>query len=711
MQKAFRNVLVIAIIGVIIFGLFSFLNGNGKTPKQLTYTQFVNKLDKGDLKSLEIQPEQNVYMVSGKTKNDEDYSSTILYNNEKDLQKITDTAKKQDGLKFKVKEEEKQSVFVSILSTLIPVLIIALLFIFFLSQAQGGGGGGRMMNFGKSKAKMYDSNKRRVRFSDVAGADEEKQELIEIVDFLKDNKKFKQMGSRIPKGVLLVGPPGTGKTLLARAVAGEAGAPFFSISGSDFVEMFVGVGASRVRDLFENAKKNAPCIIFIDEIDAVGRQRGAGVGGGHDEREQTLNQLLVEMDGFGENEGIIMIAATNRPDILDPALLRPGRFDRQIQVGRPDVKGREAILHVHSKNKPLDETVDLKAISQRTPGFSGADLENLLNEASLIAAREGKNKIDMRDIEEATDRVIAGPAKKSRVISEKERNIVAHHEAGHTIIGMVLDEAEVVHKVTIVPRGQAGGYAMMLPKQDRFLMTEPELLDKICGLLGGRVSEDINFGEVSTGASNDFERATQIARSMVTEYGMSKKLGPLQFSSSGGGQVFLGKDMQGEPNYSGQIAYEIDKEVQRIVKEQYERCKQILLEHQEQLKLIAKTLLTEETLVAEQIRALFYDGELPEVDYDAAKVVKDEDTDYSDGKYGKSYDDIRKEQLDEGDEKEKEDRKENRDIEHERRRQHNEDHDYKGQESDQDSDSDVTGHEQSPNIEKPYDPNNPDNRH
>ncbi|MBX5317449.1 ATP-dependent zinc metalloprotease FtsH [Staphylococcus caprae] len=709
MQKAFRNVLVIAIIGVIIFGVFSFLNGNGNMPKQLTYTQFVNKLDKGDLKSLEIQPEQNVYMVSGKTKSGDDYSSTVLYNNEKDLQKITDTAKKQDGLKFTVKEEEKQSVFVSILTTLIPVLIIALLFIFFLSQAQGGGGGGRMMNFGKSKAKMYDSNKRRVRFSDVAGADEEKKELIEIVDFLKDNKKFKQMGSRIPKGVLLVGPPGTGKTLLARAVAGEAGAPFFSISGSDFVEMFVGVGASRVRDLFENAKKNAPCIIFIDEIDAVGRQRGAGVGGGHDEREQTLNQLLVEMDGFGENEGIIMIAATNRPDILDPALLRPGRFDRQIQVGRPDVKGREAILHVHARNKPLDETVDLKAISQRTPGFSGADLENLLNEASLIAAREGKNKIDMRDIEEATDRVIAGPAKKSRVISEKERNIVAHHEAGHTIIGMVLDEAEVVHKVTIVPRGQAGGYAMMLPKQDRFLMTEPELLDKICGLLGGRVSEDINFGEVSTGASNDFERATQIARSMVTEYGMSKKLGPLQFSSSSGGQVFLGKDMQGEPNYSGQIAYEIDKEVQRIVKEQYERCKQILLEHEEQLKLIAKTLLTEETLVAEQIRSLFNEGKLPEVDYDAAKVVKDEDTDYSDGKYGKSYDDIRKEQLEEGHKEEEQDRKEDREIDKERRQQ--EDRDRSGSESDHDSDSEATGHEQSPNIDKPYDPSNPDNRH
>lgn len=699
MQKAFRNVLVIAIIGVIIFGLFSFLNGNGNMPKQLTYTQFVNKLNKGDLKTLEIQPEQNVYMVSGKTKKDEDYSSTILYNNEKDLQKITDTAKKQDNLKFTVKEEEKQSVFVSILTTLIPVLIIALLFIFFLSQAQGGGGGGRMMNFGKSKAKMYDSNKRRVRFSDVAGADEEKQELIEIVDFLKDNKKFKQMGSRIPKGVLLVGPPGTGKTLLARAVAGEAGAPFFSISGSDFVEMFVGVGASRVRDLFENAKKNAPCIIFIDEIDAVGRQRGAGVGGGHDEREQTLNQLLVEMDGFGENEGIIMIAATNRPDILDPALLRPGRFDRQIQVGRPDVKGREAILHVHAKNKPLDETVDLKAISQRTPGFSGADLENLLNEASLIAAREGKNKIDMRDIEEATDRVIAGPAKKSRVISEKERNIVAHHEAGHTIIGMVLDEAEIVHKVTIVPRGQAGGYAMMLPKQDRFLMTEPELLDKICGLLGGRVSEDINFGEVSTGASNDFERATQIARSMVTEYGMSKKLGPLQFSSNSGGQVFLGKDMQGEPNYSGQIAYEIDKEVQRMVKEQYERCKQILLEHEEQLKLIAKTLLSEETLVAEQIQSLFYDGVLPEVDYDSAKVVKNENSDYSDGKYGKSYNDIRKEQL-EDDDKEDDDNHEKDEV----------NQDNTDREADNTSHTNEPGHQQSPNIDKPYNPNDPNHR-
>ncbi|MDK4064456.1 ATP-dependent zinc metalloprotease FtsH [Staphylococcus pseudintermedius] len=696
MQKAFRNVLFIAIVGVVIFGLFSWINGNGNVPKELTYTQFIQKLDNGELKSLEIQPENNVYKVSGKLKNNDDYASTILFNNDQELNKVTETAKDQKGLDFTVKEEEGQSVFVSIISTLIPVLVIALLFIFFLSQAQGGGGGGRMMNFGKSKAKMYDSQKGRVRFTDVAGADEEKQELIEIVDFLKDNKKFKQMGSRIPKGVLLVGPPGTGKTLLARAVAGEAGVPFFSISGSDFVEMFVGVGASRVRDLFENAKKNAPCIIFIDEIDAVGRQRGAGVGGGHDEREQTLNQLLVEMDGFGENEGIIMIAATNRPDILDPALLRPGRFDRQIQVGRPDVTGREAILHVHAKNKPLDETVDLKAIAQRTPGFSGADLENLLNEASLIAARSGKKKIDMRDIEEATDRVIAGPAKKSRVISEKERNIVAHHEAGHTIIGMVLDEAEVVHKVTIVPRGQAGGYAMMLPKQDRFLMTELELLDKICGLLGGRVAEDIIFNEVSTGASNDFERATQIAREMVTKYGMSKKLGTVQFSH-GGGQVFLGKDMSGEPEYSGQIAFEIDKEVQRIIKEQYERCKQILLDHESQLKLIAKTLLTEETLVAEQIQSLFHEGHLPEVNYDDAKVVNhSENKAFDEGKYGKSYDDIRREQQELTG-------RANRDQSERRNEDEttNETEPKDSEDRQQNDNGDTTGYEQEPNIDRP----------
>src|SRR5690606_10765404 len=504
---------------------------------------------------------------------------------------------------------KETSGWVSFFTMIIPFVIIFILFFFLLNQAQGGGS--RVMNFGKSKAKMYTEDKKKVRFKDVAGADEEKQELVEVVEFLKDPRKFSELGARIPKGILLVGPPGTGKTLLARAVAGEAGVPFFSISGSDFVEMFVGVGASRVRDLFENAKKNAPCIIFIDEIDAVGRQRGAGLGGGHDEREQTLNQLLVEMDGFGANEGIIIIAATNRPDILDKALLRPGRFDRQITVGHPDVKGREAILKVHARNKPLSDTVDLAAVAQRTPGFSGADLENLLNEAALVAARKNKKTINMVDIDEASDRVIAGPAKASRVYSPKEKKLVAFHEAGHVVVSLELDEGDTVHKVTIVPRGQAGGYAIMLPKEERFFTTKQELLDRIAGLLGGRVAEEIVLGEVSTGAHNDFQKVTSIARAMVTEYGMSNSLGAVQYGSNQGGNPFLGRDFGSDQNYSDTVAYEIDKEVQRIVDEQYARTKRILTERRDLLDLIANTLIDKETLNAQQIEHLRDHGILP----------------------------------------------------------------------------------------------------
>ncbi|SFB22950.1 MULTISPECIES: ATP-dependent zinc metalloprotease FtsH [unclassified Bacillus (in: firmicutes)] len=603
MNRIFRNTIFYLLIFLVIIGVVSFFNGNNEATKHLTYNEFVTKLESGDVKTFQMQPERGVYEVRGQLneyKKDQ-YFLTYIPNSDVMLDRIDKAKSKVDVMPAK-----ETSGWVTFFTSIIPFVIIFILFFFLLNQAQGGGS--RVMNFGKSKAKLYNEDKKKVRFKDVAGADEEKQELVEVVEFLKDPRKFAELGARIPKGVLLVGPPGTGKTLLARAVAGEAGVPFFSISGSDFVEMFVGVGASRVRDLFETAKKNAPCIIFIDEIDAVGRQRGAGLGGGHDEREQTLNQLLVEMDGFGANEGIIIVAATNRPDILDPALLRPGRFDRQITVDRPDVKGREAVLKVHARNKPLDETVDLKSIAMRTPGFSGADLENLLNEAALVAARQNKKKIELEDLDEATDRVIAGPAKKSRVISKKERNIVAFHEAGHTVIGLVLDEADMVHKVTIVPRGQAGGYAVMLPKEDRYFMTKPELLDKIVGLLGGRVAEEIVFGEVSTGAHNDFQRATGIARKMVTEYGMSDKLGPMQFGQAQGGQVFLGRDLHNEQNYSDAIAFEIDQEMQRIIKESYERARKIITENRDKLDLIANTLLEVETLDAEQIKHLWDKG-------------------------------------------------------------------------------------------------------
>ncbi|MGG5740767.1 MULTISPECIES: ATP-dependent zinc metalloprotease FtsH [Bacillus] len=609
MNRIFRNTIFYLLIFLVVIGIVSYFNGSTQKTTSVSYDKFITKLEKGEVRNVQLQPKNGVFEVKGQfnTSNQGEQFVTYAPNTEELQKKINDKAQ---GAEVKYQPAEETSAWVTFFTSIIPFVIIFILFFFLLNQAQGGGS--RVMNFGKSKAKLYNDEKKKIRFRDVAGADEEKQELVEVVEFLKDPRKFAEVGARIPKGVLLVGPPGTGKTLLARAVAGEAGVPFFSISGSDFVEMFVGVGASRVRDLFENAKKNAPCIIFIDEIDAVGRQRGAGLGGGHDEREQTLNQLLVEMDGFGANEGIIIIAATNRPDILDPALLRPGRFDRQITVDRPDVNGREAVLKVHARNKPLDENVNLRAIATRTPGFSGADLENLLNEAALVAARQDKKKIDMSDIDEATDRVIAGPAKKSRVISEKERNIVAFHEAGHTVIGVVLDEADIVHKVTIVPRGQAGGYAVMLPKEDRYFMTKPELLDKITGLLGGRVAEEIVFGEVSTGAHNDFQRATGIARRMVTEFGMSDKLGPMQFGSSQGGQVFLGRDFHSEQNYSDAIAHEIDVEMQTIMKDCYARAKQILTEKRDKLDIIAKTLLEVETLDAEQINHLYDYGRLPE---------------------------------------------------------------------------------------------------
>ncbi len=602
---------VIIILGVILT-VTMLMNGNEQA-KEFDVKDFTQALENGEIKEMTMQPKNKVMRITGILEKDERVFITQIPDNTDIVAEISGLATEQGVLK--VAEEEQPSVFVSMLTVAVPFILIGLIFFIIFTRAQGGGGGaGRAMNFGKSKAKMYNEEKPKVSFDDVAGADEEKQELEEVVEFLKDPRKFQSVGARIPKGVLLVGPPGTGKTLLARAVAGEAGTPFFTVSGSDFVEMFVGVGASRVRDLFENAKKNSPCIIFIDEIDAVGRQRGAGLGGGHDEREQTLNQLLVEMDGFDESENIIMIAATNRPDILDPALLRPGRFDRQIPVNNPDVKGREAVLKVHARNKPFTDDVDLNVIAMRTPGFSGADLENLLNEAALVTARHNKTEISMEEIDEAIDRVIAGPAKRSRVVSEKERQIVAYHESGHTIIGMVLDDADTVHKVTIVPRGQAGGYAVMLPKEDRFLATKPELLDKITGLLGGRVAEEIIFGKdnVSTGASNDFQRATAIAHKMITEFGMSEKIGATQFTGGGNDQVFLGRDIQSDKGHSDELAHQIDVETQKFINFCYNRATEILTKHKEQLETIAEKLLEVETLDAEQIESLFHHGVMPE---------------------------------------------------------------------------------------------------
>ena len=609
MNRILRNTSFYLIMFLVLIGIIYMLTNHGEQQRVLNYSEFLVELENNNIEEVNVQFDGYTYEITGKTRTVSSETGNTLFRTYGPYDpKLVDLLVSRN-VQVTMERMQQDSIWLTFLTSIIPIAIIFILFFFLFNQAQGGGG--KVMNFGKSRARLYNEEKKRVTFEDVAGADEEKQELVEVVEFLKDPRKFAALGARIPKGVLLNGPPGTGKTLLARAVAGEAGVPFFSISGSDFVEMFVGVGASRVRDLFDNAKKNAPCIIFIDEIDAVGRQRGAGLGGGHDEREQTLNQLLVEMDGFGVNEGIIVMAATNRPDILDPALLRPGRFDRQITVDRPDVKGREAVLKVHARNKPLAKDVKLDVLARYTTGFTGADLENLLNEAALIAARRNKKEIGMSELDEAFDRVVVGTQKKSRVISEKEKRTVAYHEAGHVIIGYHVKHADVIHKVTIVPRGRAGGYAMMVPKhgEDRMIQTKGELLDKVTGLLGGRVSEELFIGEIGTGAYDDFRRATAIVRAMITEYGMSDKLGPMQFGNPQG-QVFLGRDLAHEQNYSDRIAYEIDQEMQSMIRSCYEQAKEILTKHADQVHLIANKLLELETLDKDQIVQLLEKGKL-----------------------------------------------------------------------------------------------------
>jgi cell division protease FtsH len=561
-----------------------------------TYNRFYQAVNQGQVQEVTIQSREHTNLITGTTKNGIKFQVTGL----KDDAQIA-AFLLEKGVEVKIQEPPSPGWWANILTSLLPILIFVLLFFFMMQQTQGGGN--RVMSFGKSRARLHTDDKKRVTFADVAGADEVKEELQEIVEFLKNPKKFAELGARIPKGVLLYGPPGTGKTLLARAVAGEAGVPFFSISGSDFVEMFVGVGASRVRDLFDQAKKNAPCIVFIDEIDAVGRQRGAGLGGGHDEREQTLNQLLVEMDGFSPNEGIIIIAATNRPDILDPALLRPGRFDRQVVVDIPDVAGRKEILKVHVRGKPLAPDVDLDVLARRTPGFTGADLANLVNEAALLAARNNKTQITMQELEDSIERVIAGPEKKSKVISEQEKKLVSYHEAGHAVVGYLLPNTDPVHKVSIIPRGRAGGYTLLLPKEDRYYMTRSMLLDQVTMLLAGRVAEALVLKEISTGAQNDLERATEIVRRMVMEYGMSEEIGPMTLGRKQE-TVFLGRDLARDRNYGEEVAAAIDKEVRRMIESCYNRAKELLEKHMDTLHLVAKTLFDKETLEADEFAAL-----------------------------------------------------------------------------------------------------------
>ena len=612
-----KNAFSYIFLGIVILGVIYFVNVLNKKVNKLSYTEFKEAMINEKVETVTITPSSNagVYELTGKLdgykKNETYYVKAPL--TDATIKQIYTLSEKYE-FEIKTDKDPGSGFFILFVVNVLPILLIVGLGLFFLSRQMGAAN--KSMDFGKSRARLDDS-RRKVTFKDVAGLTEEKEEVAELIDFLKDPKKFQQMGARIPKGVLLVGPPGTGKTLLARAVAGEANVPFYFISGSDFVELFVGVGASRVRDMFKQAKHNAPCLIFIDEIDAVGRQRGTGVGGGHDEREQTLNQLLTEMDGFGENEGIIVIAATNRPDVLDPALLRPGRFDRQVTVNLPDVKGREEILKVHARGKIFAKSVKLENIAKRTVGFSGADLENLLNEAALLAVRRGKKFITMAEVDEAHDRVLMGPAKVTKKYTEKEKRVVAYHEAGHAVVGIKLEGANEVQKITIIPRGQAGGYNLMLPREETFLSTKNELLETISGLLGGRVAEELVFNEITTGAHNDFEKATKIARSMVTEYGMSD-LGPVQFEHQES-SIFLGRDYNKSRNFSSQVAFEIDQEQRKIINECYEKTKKIISDNRDLLDLIANALLEHETITKEQIEYLVENGCMPDEDDEVDK--------------------------------------------------------------------------------------------
>ncbi|MDY3917014.1 MAG: ATP-dependent zinc metalloprotease FtsH [Selenomonadaceae bacterium] len=618
MNKFLRNVGFYLLIILVAISLIDYFSTKNTTKNEIEYSNFLQQVDEGQVSRVVIIQNN----IRGTLQDGTEFTTVTpdAPNNDPGLyQRLTNK-----NVEIAAENPPEPPWWSTMFSTIVPIVLLIGVWYFIMQQTQGGGG--RVMSFGKSRARMSGADKIKVNFKDVAGADEAKQELEEVVEFLKHPKKYNDIGARIPKGVLLFGPPGTGKTLLARAVAGESGVPFFSISGSDFVEMFVGVGASRVRDLFNQAKKSAPCIVFIDEIDAVGRQRGAGVGGGHDEREQTLNQLLVEMDGFAANEGIIIMAATNRPDILDPALMRPGRFDRQIVVDKPDVRGRLAILKVHCKGKPVDKDVDLDILARRTPGFTGADLSNLVNEAALLSARRDKKTIGMQEMEEAIERVMAGPERKSHVMSDEEKKLTAYHEGGHTLVGMLLKHADPVHKVTIIPRGRAGGYTLMLPKEYRSYATRTELMDRLKVAMGGRVAEEIVLKEISTGASADIQSASRIARSMVMQYGMSELLGPISYGESPNHQVFLGRDFNHQRNYSEEVACDIDKEVRRYMDEAYEACRKIINDNRDKLELIAQALLEYETLNAKQLEELMEKGHLSEPSLPDEEHKDDDDT-------------------------------------------------------------------------------------